>query len=104
MRPRLPFVFLLLYVLLDFSNPLMPGAVNFDADGSIEGVPHHRSGVSTRVAVSSPAKRDVRPSDSVVRRVNRPGPVRPAPIEWILDARHAQATATDLPASPTEDH
>jgi len=29
---------LLIYVTLDFANPLMPGAVNFDVDDSVDGV------------------------------------------------------------------
>ena len=37
MRLRLPILLLLVYVVLDFGNPLMPGAVNFGADESMEG-------------------------------------------------------------------
>jgi hypothetical protein len=104
MRPRLPILLLLVYVILDFGNPLMPGAVNFGADESVDGVPHHRDGGPVAlVAVSPPAKPDVRPRRGV-SLANRPGPARPVPIDRILDARHAQATATDLHATPTEDH
>ncbi|MBI2158262.1 MAG: hypothetical protein HYU26_15380, partial [Candidatus Rokubacteria bacterium] len=35
---RLTLRLLLLYVALDFSNPLMPGAVSFDPDDSVEAV------------------------------------------------------------------
>jgi hypothetical protein len=33
---RVPALLFLLYVALDFANPLMPGAVNFDAETSVE--------------------------------------------------------------------
>jgi hypothetical protein len=35
--PRLAWL-ILIYVTLDFANPLMPGAVNFDAEDSVDGV------------------------------------------------------------------
>lgn len=38
MRRRVPALVLLLYVALDFANPLMPGAVSFDAETSVEAV------------------------------------------------------------------
>jgi hypothetical protein len=40
---RLAFVALLLYVVADFANPLMPGAVRFDPDDSVDGVGCARS-------------------------------------------------------------
>lgn len=38
MLRRVPGLVLLLYVALDFANPLMPGAVSFDAETSVEAV------------------------------------------------------------------
>jgi hypothetical protein len=91
-------------VVLDFGNPLMPGAVNFGADESVEGVPIYRTQATAPVvAVSPPARPDTHLDDGI-RLANRPGPGRRVPIDWLLDVRHAQATATDLPATPTEDH
>ena len=49
---------LLLYVVLDFANPLMPGAVNFDAGASVEAVRLERAwsprALSAAVPVPAP--------------------------------------------------
>jgi hypothetical protein len=44
MMPRSLTLALLAYVVLEFSNPLMPGAVNFNADESVEGIQRHENG------------------------------------------------------------
>jgi hypothetical protein len=57
---------LLIYIGLDFSNPLMPGAVNFDADDSVDGVHAERVRADRyeTVAVPAPTRLVLAPLDS----------------------------------------
>ena len=52
---RVGFLALLLYVVLDFANPLMPGAVCFDPDDSVDGVARARSSSVAPPALADPA-------------------------------------------------
>ena len=101
---RLPLL-LLLYVTLDFANPLMPGAVSFEA-GSIEVVQGDRTARAARPAaapaglvtefpiwgvvpmdatLARPASLPLRPSSRALRAVRRAPPqhfsAAPSPSE-----------------------
>jgi hypothetical protein len=60
---RLPFIALLLYVTLDFANPLMAGAVCFDPDRSVEAVGRARSPVPAATILTGPAVLPAPPVD-----------------------------------------
>lgn len=95
---------LLLYVLLDFSNPLMPGAVSFDPWESTEGVSLERLRVGSPSAGVGPA-----PPASGVEPASKPGLVRPrmrlrTPSRaWLVQRRRAHAAYPDPSATP-DDH
>ena len=46
---------ILLYVAADFANPLMPGAVCFDPDESVDGVGRPRASAVSTPALTTPA-------------------------------------------------
>jgi hypothetical protein len=83
MRWRFP-TLLLVYVTLDFANPLMPGAVSF-AGGSIEVVQGDRTTRAVRTA--APARLVATPPTSSVVAVDRAGPVRRARRLALPEAR-----------------
>ena len=90
---RLAFL-LLLYVTLDFSNPMMPGAVSFDPDDCVEAV---RAGRLTTpadavAAVPAPAPSRFEP----VRRAVLPR----APVMSPAPPRERPAHAWRTPAPP----
>ena len=73
---RLPLL-VLLYVVLDFANPLMPGAVSFER-GAVESVPADRVARSPAAVMPAPAAlrtEDLRPPEGVL------GPPVPRPAE-----------------------
>jgi hypothetical protein len=71
---------LLLYVALDFSNPLMPGAVSFDLSESVEGVHAVRPRIEAPSVAIAPLLIVVpEPLPVLVRAAPRPGPVVRAP-------------------------
>ena len=70
---RLTLLLLLLYVVLDFSNPLMPGAVSFDLDESVEAVRPGRLEPPATAGAATPAPAPSRvesaaPARSALRR------------------------------------
>ncbi|MBI2014339.1 MAG: hypothetical protein HYS77_02180, partial [Candidatus Rokubacteria bacterium] len=73
MRPsRLAILCVVLYVVLDFSNPLIPGAVSFDPDESVEAV---RAGRVAAPAATATPLAPAPPRLQVVL-VERPAPAR----------------------------
>jgi hypothetical protein len=106
MRRHLP-TLLLLYVTLDFANPLMPGAVRFEA-GSIEVVQGDRTVRAARSA-AAPARLPIAPPTwtgtpddvTLARPVPAPPPV---PAIALRAARRAPRAHVPAPASPSEDH
>lgn len=87
------------YVTLDFANPLMPGAVTFDADASIEGVTVDHSHGLSREAVLSSVFVDVGQRERPrVRRSQATTRSR-----RFVEVRRTPAPSSD-PPSPTEDH
>lgn len=103
---RLPLL-LLLYVTLDFANPLMPGAVSFEA-GSIEVVQGDRTARPTRPAAvpASPAAEfsiwAAVPMDATLARPVS-SPFRPS-IRALRAVRRAPPQHVAASPSPSEDH
>jgi len=97
---------LLLCVAIDFSDPLLPGAVRLDPSESIAGVPTETAGAgSVSVPIreyplehrTPPRCLEVRPARAI-----KHGPVA---REWTLSVHPVRHSADDLtPASPAEDH
>ncbi len=94
---------LLLYVGADFANPLMPGAVSFDAAESVDGIRADRlRGPDATVTVAA-APLPLRPPPPVRTRLTSAArPVAPTLFTLVLAGPppHA-APATDTPP-PTE--
>jgi hypothetical protein len=63
---------LLLYVSLDFANPLMPGAVTFDPSGSVDGLRAPRVRVAAPAAVPAPPRLELADAERPVFRAPRP--------------------------------
>jgi hypothetical protein len=106
MRRRLP-ALLLLYVTLDFANPLMPGAVRFEA-GSMDTVQADRAASLAR-SVTAPARLDATfPKDAVVppaATVDRPVPMRPVTSTIAFrTVRRPPPQRLEAPRFPSEDH
>jgi hypothetical protein len=105
MRWRFP-TLVLLYVTLDFANPLMPGAVSFEA-GSIEVVQGDRTAHTARPAALPARLVTVFPGRSVVPIDATLG--RPAQFPWRASTgapRAARRMPRHFPAAPSqsEDH
>jgi hypothetical protein len=76
-RGRRLLLLLGLYVLLDFSNPFMPGAFEFELSNSVDGLSQPR-----QRAVSAPAV--TLPSAPVARLEPRPAALRPSEPAVVL--------------------
>jgi hypothetical protein len=98
---RLPLL-VLLYVMLDFANPLMPGAVRFEA-GAVESVQADRAGREAAVMPVPAAlwTRELRPPDGI--RV-RPVPAPAVSRRTRRAAHRVVPPSSDPSPSPTEDH
>jgi hypothetical protein len=98
---RVPLL-VLLYVTLDFANPLMPGAVRFEA-GTVESVQADRvTRLSAAVmpAPAAPRTEDLLPRDEVLL----PLPAPAIPHQARRGVRRVAAPSSDPSPSPTEDH
>jgi hypothetical protein len=94
---------LLVYITLDFANPLMPGAVSFDR-GSVEVVNADRARPTAVVPVcivTSPETVLERLHD--VQAVPRPAPSAHRSWEAVIRIRHAPPSSPDPAVSP-DDH
>jgi hypothetical protein len=93
----------LVYVALDFGNPLMPGAVRFEG-GSLESVQADRAGREAVAAAPPPATletADRLPPDPEIRpRIA--APVRPRRER--RDVRRPPSSHASSSPSPAEDH
>jgi hypothetical protein len=98
---------LLLYVTLDFANPLMPGAVSFEA-GSIQVVQGDRTARAARPAAAPARLVTVFPSWDVVpmdATLARPAPLPSRPSGRALRAvRRTPPQHVPAAPSPAEDH
>jgi hypothetical protein len=99
---RVPLL-VLLYVTLDFANPLMPGAVRFEA-GAVESVQAGR--VARPAAAVMPALAAFPTEDLVLRDEALGVPVlaRAIPHPVRRDVRRVHPSHSDPSPSPTEDH
>jgi hypothetical protein len=68
---RLPLLLLIVYVCLDLSSPLWPGAFNFDPDDSVEGLRSDQSRQDVAPPVSEPAAGRHPTTGRLLRRVER---------------------------------
>jgi hypothetical protein len=100
---RLSFLALLLYVSLDFANPLMAGAVCFDPDRSVEGLARARSLLAAVVVLGGPAVLPAPPVDEPDPAV-RPAPARDATRPDLGVRPRARAMLGPRPDAPGEDH
>jgi hypothetical protein len=104
MRRHWP-ILLLLYLTLDFTNPLMPGAVSFNA-GSIQVVPGDRTARAARPTEAAVRPVTVLPSwvalplDAALARLTSLASPRPRPPRVVRRATPRMST----PPSPSEDH
>ena len=100
---RLAILFFLLYVAFDFANPLMPGAVSFDPNDSVEAVraSQARAGAATVATVPRTPERLRAPGEA--RPVVRAEPVILPPRERLGHRRRAPAPAPPPPQA-SEDH
>ena len=93
---------LVLYVALDFANPLMPGAVNFDPDTSVDGITAHHQ-VSRSLFVSVATSAPVSTQSPPVPHVGGMRPTRTVVGDWLADVRRAHSGPSEPPLL-TEDH
>ena len=103
MRRRLPALAFIVYVALDLSNPLMPGAFNFNPDNSVDAA----QAPGAQRAHTAPAPCAVPEHDRPCAGARRPA-VRRAPVhrivsDWLAAARGTPPAATRTP-SANEDH
>ena len=99
------FLALIVYLTLDFANPLMPGAVNFDSDESVEGVTlhHPRSKPLRSHVVGAPLSLSVTAVPAVAPQARAERPRSPVPGDWLARVRLAHAGQSE-PPPPTDDH
>jgi hypothetical protein len=101
---RLTFL-ILCWVSLDLSSPFVPGAFNFNADESIDGVQRHRETATRRPpTAATPPVPTVPNVDrlrgvAIARTERGPGTVD----EWLIDVRRAHAPVPEVSAL-SEDH
>jgi hypothetical protein len=94
---------LLVYVTLDFANPLMPGAVSFDR-GSVEVVQGDRARPTAVVPVCIvPSPEPVFERLRDVRAVHRPAQTVHPSRDAVIPIRHAPPSSPDPAVSP-DDH
>jgi hypothetical protein len=96
-------ILVLVYVTLDFANPLMPGAVSFDR-GSVEIVQGDRARSTTVVPVCivpTPETALERVRDA--HALHPPRPTVHRRRDALIRIRHAPPAAAD-PAVPPDDH
>ncbi|MGH7359619.1 MAG: hypothetical protein ACREJR_12460 [Candidatus Rokuibacteriota bacterium] len=100
---RVPLL-LLVYVTLDFANPLMPGAVRFEG-GSIEVVPASRAARTEAVIVTPPATLPTAPAArKEAARAWRTSLPPAVPARALRVVRRPPLERSAPSPSPTEDH
>jgi hypothetical protein len=91
-----------LYLVLDFTNPHMPGAVTFDPAKSIEGVHAERTRHTQPVTIAVPAPRPVRLTEVPARGLTDELPAQPPVRRWRTS--HLERTPAPEPPAASEDH
>jgi hypothetical protein len=94
---------LLVYITLDFANPLMPGAVSFDR-GTVEVVQGDRARVTAVVPVCIvPSSETALERLRDLQTVPRPAPRVHRSRDAVIRIRHASPSSPDPAVSP-DDH
>lgn len=95
---------LLVYVAVDFANPLMPGAVSFNPDDSVEGVRASQARVGDAPVMAVPPRGPDRlQTPASGRPIARVEPVIPPPRERLGHRLRAPAPPP-ASAQSSEDH
>ena len=95
---------LVVYVSLDFANPMMPGAVTFDTDDSVEGRKADRGRDADAVASLLPATTALRHATVRPALIGRPRPAPPGAAVWQVHVRRVYSAASESgSSSPAED-
>ena len=101
LRMRCSWIFgLVLYLFLDFAEPFMPGAWNFDLEQSVDGAIRGHLGASLPAPMPWPQQPPRQTPVTSVKREPRAGP--PVTV-WIALVRQAHSPSVD-PAPLVEDH
>ena len=99
----LPVVFLVLYVGLDLSSPLWPGALNFDPDDSVDGLHSDQGRQALALPASEPTAERHPAAVRLLPHVKRPPRIAAAPGRSRHVPRSQLATPPD-PALSGDDH
>jgi len=92
----------LVYVVIDFGNPLIPGAVSFDVDQSVDGLHADRGRAATPVAAEPCARCSTGATVPVVWKAQSSGrPGRPPRRPGVVRTVRADAAG---PVPSAEDH
>lgn len=85
------------YVCLDFSSPFVPGAFEFDADQSVDGIVMKAFGVRVRdgLPVSMPVPDVVRVVDFSLTLRPPPRPRSVPSTQWVVVLREAHSRSSD---------
>jgi hypothetical protein len=96
---------LAVYVSLDFSNPMMPGAVSFDADDSVEGrrADRGREADADASAARLPAAAPLRSAAAAPAVMGRARPAPRGTPVWQPHVPRSYPSASSSTA-PSEDH
>jgi hypothetical protein len=96
-------LFVLLWVVLDFANPLMPGAVRFTAEESVAGVHAERVRPGTPAVTTAPAPSLASPAAAPGNAavLMRPAP-RPSARRWDVALPRARSHVADSPPTPED--
>jgi hypothetical protein len=102
---RLPVVAIILYVVLDVSNPFMPGIFDFELASSLDGLCQERRGPATPPAMSA---EPIAVPTAELLRAAPPAPEPAArPIRVLvrrLPEAHARSGSLDAPSGGADDH
>ena len=95
----------LLYVVLDLSSPLIPGAFTFDPDTAVEAIARVRDGgQQASAAVSMPSSPRLEPPSQRPRAFTTSSVRRSHVVsEWLADLRRSHAPVPDV-GTISEDH
>jgi hypothetical protein len=93
------FLPLLLYLAADFANPLMPGAVCFDPDDSVEGVGCARSSVMAPQVLAAPSRATMPPVTATAPVTRPTAPRRGSGAAWARPQARAALQPVSEPSS-----
>ncbi len=100
---RLPVLLLIMYVCVDLSSPLWPGAFNFDPDDSVDGLRSEQTRQDLVPPLSEPAAGRHPTAGRLLPRVTRLSRPAPAPERSRFVQRSRFSTPPD-PVPSGDDH